>query len=190
MPSVHADAVQVLRGWQPPTDAQGELRDAYLAHLQAHSDATWRTCTSGHLTASALVWQESPTGPRVLLTLHARIGRWLQMGGHIEATDATLAAAALREAVEESGIADLELVPVPATLDRHRVTCRSGDGYVDLDHLDVQYVALAPISATAEASVESTAVAWFPVLAGQVEGCPVDESVARLVATAWKRLGH
>lgn len=190
MAAVHADAVQVLRGWQPPTDAQGALRDAYLDHLRAHQDGTWRTCTSGHLTASALVWQESVSGPRVLLTLHARIGRWLQMGGHIEVIDTSLAGAALREAVEESGIADLTLLPEPATLDRHRVTCRSGDAQIDLDHLDVQYVALAPPSATPEASVESTAVAWFPVVAGRVEGCPVDESVARLVARAWGRLGH
>jgi 8-oxo-dGTP pyrophosphatase MutT (NUDIX family) len=190
VPAVHADAVQVLGRWQPPTAEQGALRDAYLAHLHAHTDATSRTCTAGHLTASALVWQESAIGPRVLLTLHARIGRWLQMGGHIEGADANLAAAALREAVEESGIADLTLIPEPATLDRHRVNCRSGDGYVDLDHLDVQYVALAPHSAKARASVESTAVTWFPVVDGRIEGCAVDESVARLVAAAWDRLGR
>ena len=46
---------------------------------------------------------------------------WLQMGGHCEPEDATLAAAALREATEESGIAGLTLLPGgPVRLDRHR----------------------------------------------------------------------
>lgn len=41
----------------------------------------------------------------MLLTLHPKVGLWLQMGGHCEPGDETLAAAALREATEESGIA-------------------------------------------------------------------------------------
>ena len=46
---------------------------------------------------------------------------WLQMGGHCEPEDATLADAALREATEESGIDGLTLLPGgPVRLDRHR----------------------------------------------------------------------
>ena len=40
----------------------------------------------------------------MLLTLHRKVGRWLQLGGHCEPADTTLAGAALREATEESGL--------------------------------------------------------------------------------------
>ena len=42
----------------------------------------------GHFTASAFV--VSPDGTKVLLVEHARLGRWLQPGGHIEADDRTV----------------------------------------------------------------------------------------------------
>lgn len=182
---VHLDAVQVLGEWQPPDAEQFDLRTDYLAHLAHHADATSRDCRLGHLTASALVWQVTADGPRVLLTLHARIGRWLQMGGHIEPADLSLAEAARREAIEESGITELTLHPKPLRLDRHRVSCRLGDRSDLLDHLDVQYLAVADPTATATISAESADLAWYPVRAGIVLGCPVDASVARLVRAAW-----
>ena len=55
----------------------------------------------------------------VLLTLHPRVGRWVQLGGHCEPEDPTIAAAALREATEESGIAGLQIDPDPVHLDVH-----------------------------------------------------------------------
>ena len=100
----------------------------------------WKACTDGHVTASALVID--PERGRVLLTLHRKLRMWLQMGGHCEPEDATLAAAALREATEESGIAGLTLLPGgPVRLDRHPIPAPCHW------HLDVQYAALAPAGA-------------------------------------------
>ncbi len=119
--SLHADAVKVLAGWTPPDDEQQTLRDLYLVHLRAHSDGLSRDCRPGHITASTAVLDAARR--RVLLTLHRKIGRWLQLGGHCEPGDATLAAVALREATEESGIAHLALLAGPVNLDRHAVPC-------------------------------------------------------------------
>jgi 8-oxo-dGTP pyrophosphatase MutT (NUDIX family) len=173
----HADALAVLRGWTPPDPGQATLRDAFVAHLEARSDGTSRSCRPAHVTASALVVSQ-PTA-RVLLTLHPKVGRWLQTGGHCEATDPSLGAAALREAVEESGIRDLRLSAYPVSLDRHDVAC-GGAGMRSV-HLDVQYVAFAPPGSVERRSAESLDLRWFSM--GELP-TPTDAALLRLVRRA------
>ena len=100
--SAHSDVVDVLTRWSAPDAEQDALRHTYLAFGAARDDAHLRTCAPGHFTASAVV--VSADLRRTLLTLHPRVGSWLQLGGHLETADTTLAGAARREAVEESGI--------------------------------------------------------------------------------------
>ena len=121
---LHADVAPVLAGWAAPDLGQSALRHAFLGFLAARPDATARSCEPGHITASTIVL--SADRRSVLLTLHPRVGRWVQLGGHCEPSDPTLAAAALREATEESGIADLRLDPAPVHLDVHPITCSLG----------------------------------------------------------------
>ncbi len=155
--SLHADAVRVLSNWQPLSDDQRELRSAYVAHLQANPDGLTKGCHPDHITASTLV--VSPDRQQVLLNRHRKYAIWMQFGGHCEPGDETLAAAALREAVEESGISTLRLLgDRPVQLSTHEVLC----GPVrPSHHLDVRYVAVAPTNAGATVSDESLDVRWF-----------------------------
>lgn len=178
--SLHADATDVLTRWHPPDDTQAQLRAHYLQHLRDNADGMWRECSPDHVTASAVLL--SADSSQVLLTLHGKLRRWLQLGGHCEHPDATLADAAVRESVEESGIDDLRLDPTPVLLSRHEVPC----GPVrPAHHLDVQYVAEAPAGAVPVASAESEQLRWFPV-----DGLPADtdDSVRALVAQALARV--
>ena len=157
--SLRTEALSLLRGWSAPDAGQEELRLRYVAHLEAHPDGAERGCRPDHLTASALV--VSADHREVLLTLHAKAGRWFQFGGHCEPGDRSLAAAALREATEESGVAGLVLDPVPVHLDEHEVSFCGAAGLVH--HLDVRFVAVAPAGAVPTVSAESTDVRWWPV---------------------------
>lgn len=156
--TLHADALATLTVWAPPSPDQAALRDRYVEHLRAHPDGLERGCLPEHVTASVLVLDESRS--RLLLTHHAKSARWFQLGGHTEPTDTTLAGAALREAVEESGLQeqDLELDPVPVLLDAHAVPfCGDGTTW----HLDVMFRATARSGARHAASEESLDVRWW-----------------------------
>ncbi|WP_031044300.1 NUDIX hydrolase [Streptomyces sp. NRRL F-5650] len=170
--TLHDDAVLVLKGFE----GQDELRQVYLDHLAAHPDGMWKACADGHITASAMVID--PSRERVLLTLHKKLRMWLQMGGHCEPADETLARSALREGTEESGIAGLTLLPGgPVRLDRHHTPCAW--------HLDVQYAALAPEGAVEAISEESLDLRWFPY--AEVPDV-ADASVVRLLEATRARL--
>jgi 8-oxo-dGTP pyrophosphatase MutT (NUDIX family) len=122
------------------------------------------------------------TGTQVLLTLHPRLGRWVQLGGHCEPEDADLRAAALREATEESGIADLRMAPGLAAIHVHALTCSLG---VPTRHLDLQFVAHAPSGAQIVVSDESDDLRWWPA-----EALPAgtDHALGYLVVQARDRV--
>lgn len=178
--TLHADAQAVLAAWAAPTAEQERLRRRYADHLAARPDGMTRGSYPDHLTASTLV--VSPAGDQVLLTLHAKARRWFQFGGHCEDTDTTLAGAALREAVEESGLAGLVLDPVPVQLSEHAVPFCDPRGGVH--HLDVRFVAVAPAGSDHAVSEESLDVRWWP--AGALPD--PDPDMVELVALARERL--
>ncbi|WP_226367545.1 NUDIX hydrolase [Pseudonocardia sp. ICBG162] len=171
-----ATAARELGAWIPRDAGQRALQHALLAFLDARpDDACDRSCVPGHLTASAVLLDAG--GDHTLLTLHPRVGRWIQLGGHCEPGDDSLRAAALREATEESGIDGLEIDEHPLHVDVHPVTCSLG---VPTRHLDVRYLVRAPAGATPRISDESLDLRWWPVDALPAD----DDTVATMVAAA------
>ena len=146
----------VLADWVAPDAQQERLRVEFLACLDASPLSVRREGRPSHLTASGVVLDASRTS--VLLVLHKKVGLWLQPGGHLEDGDTSLAQAALRESVEETGVADLRLVSDrPVHLDRHAAPCGAEH------HLDVRFLVEARDGALPAVSEESLDVRWFPL---------------------------
>ena len=171
-------ARSLLLNWVPPDEEQSRQRVEILGFLLEHPDALHRTCLAGHLTAAAFLVDASHSA--ALLTHHRKLDRWLQLGGHCDG-DGNLAAAALREGVEESGIEELRIDPVPIDLDVHPIPARPGEP--EHLHLDVRFLVYAPAGAQPVVSDESHDLAW--VAPTELTRYSTDASVERLFRRAF-----
>ena len=160
---------KVLRAYVASDDREEADRVAMLRLVAELEAPTSRDQVRAHFTASAFVIDDRCE--RVCLVTHATLGRLLQPGGHVEPTDASLEAAALREAFEETQL-ELDFHPVaprPFDLDIHRIPERPGEPAHF--HLDVRYLLVGR-------GDPCEGAAWHALGAGG------DGSVARLAAKA------
>jgi 8-oxo-dGTP pyrophosphatase MutT (NUDIX family) len=151
---------------------------ACLAFLDKADRPFDREHQAGHFTGSA--WLISADGEKVLLTHHRKLNRWLQLGGHADG-DSDLAAVALREAHEESGLTGLSVDPEIFDVDCHWIPERGNEpGHW---HYDVRFVVHAGADDAFIVSDESLELAWVSVRA-LVDADDTDESLRRM-ARKW-----
>ena len=143
-------------GARPLGAPERAMVDDAVVFIEAHPDCLLRSCLTGHVTGSS--WIVNPARTHTLLTLHRKLGRWLNPGGPADG-DPDPAAVALREAREETGLASVRLVrPALYDFDRHRIPERQG---VPAHwHYDFRFLLEADADEPLAISEESTDLRW------------------------------
>jgi len=137
------------------------------------------TFAPGHFTASSFVL--SPRLDAVLLILHAKLGFWMQPGGHIDPDDPDVLAAARREVAEETGLDALQLWPTDDALrfldlDIHTIPARKREP--EHEHFDLRFLFRSDRLTIVDCD-EVNGARWVPLDA--VERVRSDASVMRAV---------
>jgi 8-oxo-dGTP pyrophosphatase MutT (NUDIX family) len=148
----------LLTGYQATGDT--EAADlARMMRLAAASHDPWSRSLPLHFTASALVVH--PATSRVLLRWHVKLGLWLQVGGHADPGESDPLQVALREAREETGLADL--APWPDGRLRHAAVCRvrASGGDPEHEHADLRYVLATDRPDAIAAENEQSPLRWL-----------------------------
>jgi len=137
---------------------------------ESSSDCYLRSHLVGHLTGSALI--STPKLDRVLLTLHKKLGKWLQTGGHADGNP-ILDQVATKEAHEESGLKSLSPLkyehifghdtphPLPFDIDFHQIPARPKTP--EHIHYDVRYLLITENPDEIVISEESNDLRWFDI---------------------------
>lgn len=139
-----------------------EAADLERARNLLAGDDPWSRSVPLHVTGSALV-VHPPTGG-VLLRWHERQQAWLQVGGHADPGETDPFLTALREGIEETGLADLRAWPGPEPTLVHLVAVPvpAGKGEPAHEHLDVRYVLATDTPDAIEPETPAARLRWMP----------------------------
>ena len=179
---MHREALlAMLRRYQrrhPQEDAARRFQTFVRRQPRCFERDCW---DDGHVTASAALLD--PSRSAMLLALHAKLGKWLQLGGHADGDPDPLAVAR-REAAEESGLEVTPAMDEPIDVDVHAIPAHGADP-AHL-HYDVRFVLFAA-HATAQASPESLALKWVPL--DSIASVTEEQSILRLATKCRSWLG-
>jgi 8-oxo-dGTP pyrophosphatase MutT (NUDIX family) len=143
--------VEAVASKLPVDDREAAAKTRFLAELDRLEHPTDERADPVHVTASAIIVGRRGT----VLHLHRRLGRWLQPGGHVEAGEEP-PAAAVREALEETGLAVAHPADGPCLI--HLDVHDAASGHT---HLDLRYLVVGPDADPAPGPEESQEVGWF-----------------------------
>ncbi len=158
---------RLLENYYPTDVNEIESKSRMLNFLNSYENCFERALSVGHFTGSA--WIENHDGTKFLLTLHKKIGLWLQLGGHADGCE-DLCQVAMKEAREESGLQNLELVSNDVfDVDVHLIEAYKG--IPPHYHYDVRFLLRTPDDDDAiKISEESSDLKWFSELPSDLSG--------------------
>ena len=169
----------LLDDYEPEGDAEAADLSRVRALVRGVEDP-WRRDIPLHVTASALIVH--PPTARVLLRWHQRQQAWLQVGGHGDPGESDALAIALREAGEETGLADL--TPWPDARLKHVVIVgvHAGKGEPAHEHADLRFFMATAAPEAVRAENEHAPLRWLSVAQAREANSEanIGEALARL----------
>ncbi len=178
--------LQALNRYRQRFPEETDTVERFHRFVSNHSDCFERDWWQpGHVTGSA--WLVDPGRTAVLLTHHKKLNRWLQLGGHSDGQNNSLAVAT-REAEEESGLAvtalsteifDIDIHEIPARRDdpahlhfdvRHVLQAQHDNYRISDESNDLAWVAVDDLTNfTTEVSVTRMADKWLALIQGELQ---------------------
>ena len=156
------DIRAAIAAYSPFNEQEAADKELILDFLQKNPDAFYRTNRIAHMTASA--WVVNPAWDRVLMVYHNIYDSWSWTGGHADGEE-NLAAVALREVREETGVRSARLLSEgifsleSLTVDGHE---KHGAYVPSHLHLNVTYLLEADDSdPLTVCEGENSGVRWF-----------------------------
>lgn len=147
----------LLHNYFPSDPNEIISKQLMLDFISNNSDCFERDLLHGHFTASC--WLVNRAMDRALLTNHAKLNNWLQLGGHCDG-DSNITAVALKEAQEESGLLNIKLVSEQIfDIDVHAIPAINREP--EHLHYDVRFLVQALDDAPFIISPESKDLCWF-----------------------------
>ena len=157
------DLLHELKTYQTTDATESLMVLQTIQFVERNLDHLFRSCLSGHITGGAFIVNENRD--KTLLTHHAKLKKWLQLGGHADGQP-DIRIVAGREAWEESGlqlnlmyegIFDVDTHPIPAS--------PSVPAHL---HYDIRFLFFGNDTLKLRVSNESLALAWvsFDKLSG------------------------
>ena len=159
------------------SDFEAELAfKKVMLSLLVYPNCFERSLKHAHFTGSA--WVVNYSFDKALLTHHAQLDKWLQLGGHADGLE-DMCKVATKELQEESGLKSFRLETQEIfDLDIHTIPERKG--VPEHAHYDIRYLFVADEQEKVLKNHESKALAWVPLpaIAGLCNG---NDSIMRMI---------
>jgi 8-oxo-dGTP pyrophosphatase MutT (NUDIX family) len=148
--------LDLLNSYQTSLEDEKMMHQHTIDFVSSTPDCFLREHPHGHITAS--VWIVNPSYTKILMTLHSKIGIWLQPGGHCDG-DTDVYASAVRELEEETGLSDYMVLNSIFDIDVHEIApYKNEPAHL---HFDTRFLAIADDSQDIIISEESKDLKWF-----------------------------
>ena len=152
-----ASLLGLLDDYYPTDPLESNFKEETLNFIKKHENCFERSLSVGHITGAALITYYS--GSKALLTHHAKLDRWLQLGGHADGNP-NIVEVSTSEAQEESGLSSIQLVSKQIfDLDVHLIP--SNHKETAHLHYDIRFLFQADEHEKLHVSSESKNLKWL-----------------------------